>query len=104
MADELLTIAVDGEKFTMDDLSFRERREVRRLTREIAEDPDIELEDALVDDLLVAFVTVCKQRTNPDFTTDDAMDLKPADLEVDETPDPPTRPRTVSARGKAAAK
>lgn len=92
-------ILIDGEKYTMDDLTFRERREVRRLTREVAEDPELDLEDAILDELLVAFATVVKQRANPEYTLDEAMDLKLTDIssmgraqEEEETVPPPTEP------------
>lgn len=78
--EDPFTIAVDGETYSMDDLSFKERKEVRKLAREIADDPEAELEDMVVDDLLVAMVTVCKQKTDPAFTIDAAMELKPGDI------------------------
>ena len=99
--DEILAIAVDGERLTMDDLTFRERREVRRLARELDGNPDVHFDDLVLDDLIAAFVTVCKQRANPAFTIDDALDLKPTDLdaaEVDPTSAPTKAKRATAAR------
>lgn len=88
MPDDVLTLAIDGESHTMDDLTFRERKEVRRLSRELDGNAEAELDDIMVDDLIVAMVTVIKRRSNPEYTTDEAMDIKPADI----VPEDPTEP------------
>lgn len=80
MPDDVLTLALDGDSHTMDDLTFRERKEVRRLARELDGTPDAELDDIMVDDLLVAMVTVIKRRASPEYTTDEAMDIRPNDI------------------------
>lgn len=80
MPEDVLMLAVDGDTYTMDDLTFRERKEVRRLARALDGNADIELDDVMVDDLLVAMVTVIKRRTSPEYTTDEAMDIRPADI------------------------
>lgn len=77
-----LTITVDGERFTMDNLTFRERREVRRIARELDGNMDLDFDDVMIDDLLASFITVCKRRTVPTFTIDDALDLTPGDVVV----------------------
>jgi hypothetical protein len=101
--DDPAGITIDGEKYTMDDLTFRERREVRKLTRVVAEDPDLDLEDAVLDELLVAFATVVKQRTDPAYTLDDALDLKVADIvQRGEAADPP--PAAPARKPRAGAK
>jgi hypothetical protein len=83
----------------MDDLTFRERRKVRSLARELDGNPDVDFDDLVLDDLIAAFVTVCKQRTTPDFTIDEALDLKPTDLSAVAV-DPPT-PLVAKANGAA---
>jgi hypothetical protein len=89
-AEQVLTIAVDGERYTMDDLTFRERREVRRLARDLDGNPDVDFDDVMIDDLIAAFVTVCKQRGTPAFTVEDALDMKPGEL-LAAAEDPPTK-------------
>lgn len=96
--DGPLTITVDGEKFTMDDLTFRERKAVRSIARELDGDPDVAMDDVMFDDLVLAFATVCKRRANPEFSLDDALDLKFTDLSAGAAK--PARP----TRAKAAAK
>lgn len=101
---EVLTIAIDGEKFTMADLTFRERKEVRRLARELDGDPDLDMEDVLFDSLVASFACVVKQRTDDGFTIDDAMDLTIKDLAAaDAEADGDAKPRPTQRR-KAAAK
>lgn len=89
MAEDVLTLAIDGDAHTMDDLTFRERKEVRRLARELDGNPAAELDDIMVDDLLVAMVTVIKRRASPEYTTDEAMDIRPADIVPGEDPTDP---------------
>lgn len=89
MPDDVLTLAIDGQTYTMDDLTFRERKEVRRLARELDGSPDAELEDIMVDDLIVAMVTAIKRRGNPEYTTDEAMDIRPTDIVPESRPTEP---------------
>lgn len=80
MPDDVLTLTVDGDTYTMDDLKFRERKEVRRLARDLHGSADADLDDIMVDDLIVAMVTVIKRRANPEYTIDEAMEIRPADI------------------------
>lgn len=65
-ADTDLKVYVDGQAVTIDTMTFRERREVRRLATEvISEDP--ESEEYNVDDAVMAMIAVAKQRTDPGF-------------------------------------
>lgn len=95
MPEDVLTLAVDGDSYTMDDLTFRERKEVRRLARELDGGADAELDDIMVDDLIVAMVTVIKRRANPDYTTAEAMDIRPADIVPGDDKARPTRRRVA---------
>lgn len=99
--DQGLVVMVDGERHAMGDLTFRERRELRRLARELEGDPDKEMEDVMFDYLVAAFATVVKQRTHPEFGIDDALDFKPSDL-VPGPDDGVKKPRPT--RAKAAGK
>lgn len=104
MADgpEELRIHVEGETYELNDLSFKERKEVRRLARVAADDPDAELEDLEMDYLIVAFITVCKNRTDPAFDIEDAMEMKLTDVAVPVPADPP-EPATKARRRGAGA-
>lgn len=71
-------IWVDGEPFTMDDLSYREQREARELTRDLVPDGDIDRAgDA---DIIPAMVCVIRRRANPQYKIDEALEVKPTDL------------------------
>lgn len=91
MPEDVLTLAIEGEAYTMDDLTFRERKEVRRLARELDGNPSADLDDIMVDDLIVAMVTVIKRRAHPEYSTDEAMDIRPSDIVPGEEPARPTR-------------
>lgn len=92
MAEDEFRIAVDGETYSLDALTFKERREARRIAREIADDPDATPDE---EDYLIGIITVCKRRTTPGFTVDAAMELTPNDIEV-----PPDPPKRATARAK----
>lgn len=86
-------IHVDGLAVSEDDLTFREQRAMRELIRQIA--PQNDLDQAGDADILPALICVIKQRTDPAFTIEQALDFRPSDLEA-----PPTRPkRTPAAAG-----
>lgn len=70
-----LTVYVDGDAITIDKMTFRERREVRRLALELSEDP--EAEDYSVDDAVMAIVAVAKRRKQPDFDPEALLDEAP---------------------------
>jgi hypothetical protein len=75
---------IDGEQVTMGDLTFREQRTMRDIIRNLA--PDNDPDNAAEADIIPALITVWKQRTDPKFSLDDALDFKPGDLDA-----PPTR-------------
>ncbi len=84
MAEENEAITVHGVTVTAEQLTFRERREVRRIAEEVAIS-----DEADEDDMLVAIVTVVARRSVPDFTVEQAMDMTPDDLVP--APAPPTK-------------
>lgn len=81
---------VDGERYTVSDLTFKEQRELRQIVRDVTGDPEHGMfgEDC---DFIPAFVTVIKRRENPAFKVEDADQLKDTDLEK---PARPTKART----------
>lgn len=91
-----LTIYVDGAPVSIDDMTFRERREVRALARELNEDPDSD--DINVDDAVMAMIVVAKRRKTPGYDVEQVLDERLTDyLRV-----PPTSP-TSSGGGKAGS-
>jgi hypothetical protein len=85
-----MQLVVDGTTVDTEDFTFREKREVRKVLRELMDDPEADVSEALMDDLWMAMILVAKRRTEPEFSVDDAMDLKLKDFLKPVEPDPPT--------------
>ena len=79
MDQQVDAVCIDGQLYTFDDLTFAEQREARDAARRLA--PDGDPDEAGVMDVLPAFVWVVRKRTEPDYTLEQALDLKPSDLE-----------------------
>lgn len=73
-------VYVDGETIDMDDFTFEESDEYRRLVRESAGNPDLAVALAENMDRWPAMITVVKRRDNPEFTLADAKTLKSKDI------------------------
>jgi hypothetical protein len=71
-------IHIDGSPYTMDDLTFREQRQMRDVIRSLA--PDNDPDQASEADIVPALILVIKQRTEASFTLEHALDFKPGDL------------------------
>lgn len=81
MAEE--EIVVNGTVVDLDDFTFREQRELKRVIREeILGEPDADVdEDSLaMAEFMPAAVYVYMRRDNPEFTLDQALDLKYKDI------------------------
>ncbi len=87
MADTDEGIYFDGALASVNQLSYREQRVMRDLAQSLA--PNGDIAEASEADLVPAMYTVLKRRTEPNYSLEEALDLKPADLEP---PDPP-KPR-----------
>jgi len=96
MATEPL-IYLEGTGYDLDDLTFREQRELRARYRELMEDPNADPGDAANCDLLPILVFMVRRRDDPAFTLDQALDLKIEDI-VTPPADPPTRPAKRAAK------
>ena len=96
---------VDGQTFDPEDLSYGEKREVRRIIRvELWDDAmgEFDWEEVGENDVLPATIAVFMRRTDPDYTLEAALDLKPRDVYA-EAEVPPTSSRAASARKKTSA-
>lgn len=80
-------VFVDGVKVTVADLTFGEQVKLRKFIRDLS--PDGDEDEASSAEMVPALVTVVKQRTEPEFTVENALALKEADLSG-----PPTRAAT----------
>ena len=89
---------IDGQPHTLDELTYREQRQLRTFVKELSDEPVEGVEDVVEVDLIPAFITVIKQRTDPGFTLDQALDFKSSDLEA------PARPTKPAAKKRAAKK
>ena len=87
-------IEVDGVEVDMEDFSFREQREVRRLVyEEIALERDREKpwEEQMFNDIYPAIVCVYMRRQNGGYTLDQALDMKARDVIKERPVAPPTK-------------
>ena len=87
-------IEVDGVEVDMDDFSFREQREVRRLVYEeitLERDRDKPWEEQLFNDIYPAIVCVYMRRADAAYTLDQALDMKARDVVKEREVAPPTR-------------
>lgn len=91
---------IDGKPYTVDDLTFRERRELRKTLAELL---GVNLDEPLVEggmprsvvpmvlwaneeDLVPVLVWTIKRRTDPEYAIDTALSLKGGDLEAPTDP------------------
>jgi hypothetical protein len=101
-------LIIDGDEYDLgqNDLTFREQRDLRKLVRELTEDPELDPGDASLMDFLPALVTVIKRRVDPNFDVNTALDLKWEEVlrerPADPTP-PPAAGRTSGQRGKRSS-
>lgn len=95
-------IEVDGVEVDMEDFTFKEQREVRRLVYEeiaLDRDRDKPWEEQMFNDIYPAIVCVYKRRADAGFTLDQALDMKARDVIKEREIAPPTK----RANGKRAA-
>jgi hypothetical protein len=88
-------VPIDGRIYTLKDLTFRERRELRQMIRDSIGRPDAELYDVVDDaDLVPCIVYLVKRRTDSAYTLDMALDLTEAELagEAEVVPPPVADP------------
>lgn len=88
---------VDGTDYTLDDLTYGEQREVRRLVRELSEDPNAEIIPADPMDRAPAMVCVIRRRDNPEYTIEEAQEVKPGDVWREVKAERPTRAAKAAA-------
>lgn len=96
-AENEVTVYVDGVAVTIDAMTFRERRDVRRIALELSEEP--ETEEYTVDDAVMAMIAVAKRRKAPDFDPEAMLDETLAEYLTA----PPTSAAVKPARSAARA-
>jgi hypothetical protein len=97
-------LIVDGVEIDMDDFSFKEQREVRRLLHEhvaLEWDRDKPWDEQLFHDIFPAVIAVYKQRDDPAYTVDQALELKPRDVIVSREVAPTPTKRGAAKRTAA---
>lgn len=103
-AENAITVYVDGDTVTIDKMTFRERREVRRLAVELSETP--ESEDYTVDDVVMGMIAVAKRRKEPEFDPEKLLDEAPDPYLVapptSEGPKPRRTARAPAAKPKTS--
>jgi hypothetical protein len=72
---------VNGSPLDEDDLTFREKREMRRVILEdLMGDAKADISEAYTDDFLLAMLYIVLKRDQPEMTVEDALDLKLSDF------------------------
>jgi hypothetical protein len=89
-------IYIDGVPYNVSDLTYGEQRELRKLVLELAPDSLTDMYEADDADFVPAVICVIKRRTDPDFSINQALEIKPADHA------PPGPPTKRAAKKKAA--
>lgn len=73
--------SINGKLYTVEDLTFREQRELRAVIREhLAEDPTADIDDMAVMDVVPAFVYIVLKRDTPDLELETVLDMKLTDF------------------------
>ena len=105
MAEDEELLYVNGHVFDTDDLTYGERREIKRIARTEIWDEDVDgpWEDMTADDIMPAIILVLMRRDTPGYTLELAMQEKPE--QVFRNPHPPTKPssRKSSTTGTKAS-
>lgn len=73
-------LVINGKLHRVEELTFREQRELRKLVRELAEDAEADLDAMPLMDVMPAFVYVVMKRDNPDLSMDDVLDMRLTDF------------------------
>lgn len=99
-------LKVHGKEYDPNDLTFREEREVRTLVKQLNDGADVDFEDVPFGDILPALCYVLRRRDDPEFSMEQALDLKYREVvvgaEEGKTPRP-TRPGSSSKKPKPGA-
>ncbi len=77
-------LRINGKVYDPSDMTFREQREMRRIVRDelFPDEVDLDFEALTLADLLPALAVVLRKRDDPEFTLDQALDLKMKDIYV----------------------
>ncbi len=95
-------LKIGGQIFDPEDLTYGEKREVRRIIRdELWDSGDGALDwDAVTEnEVLPATITVFMRRGDPEYTVQQALDLKPRDIYI-AADGPPTPGSSVPASAR----
>lgn len=79
---QIESVVVEGITLDLDDFTFREMRELRRVIKEhiLESDEDVNVEDLAPAEFLPAAIYVLKKRDDPSYTIEQALDLKFRDV------------------------
>lgn len=88
---------IDGEPFNVDDLTYSEQQEYRRLVRESSGDPELNPAFAEPMDKYPVWVYLMRRRRNPEYTLDEAKEVKPEEILIEVKPKRPTKAATKAA-------
>ena len=101
---------VGDQSFDPEDLTFKEKKAVRRIARTELWEADIQGEfdwaEVPDEDVIAATVAVFMRREDPAYTLDQALELKPSDVmrEDDDLPPTSAAPAAKRSSGRASAR
>jgi hypothetical protein len=105
MPDDPELLHIDGKTFDTDDLTYGERREIRRLIRNELWDEDadgvFDWDEVTPDDVVAVTILVLMRRDDPGYTLAQALACKPE--QVMKAPPTKASPKRSSAQKKASA-
>ena len=96
-------LRINGKVYDSNDLTFREERELRQIVRDHLIPPGVDEDDLTLGDILPATIYILHRRDNPDFTLEEALDLKPRDVLFEGEVEARPTPRGSSGRKKTPA-
>src|SRR4051812_10925945 len=89
-------IVVDGEVVDFEQRSWGEQLEVRKVARGIAGGPDASVGELAMAEFVPALVVVVKRRTEPEYSLEQALALKPSDVLREPSSAKPTRRKAAA--------
>lgn len=85
------SVPIDGKRYTLDDITYAERIELRDCVRSTTGNEKAEIVDVYDDmDIVPPFIWLIRRRDNPQYTLEQAQQITPAELfEEERKLDPP---------------
>ncbi len=97
-------LLVKGKVYDSNDMTFREEREVRDVLRGLLGVDTLDDDQLSLADIFPAACLVLRRRDEPEFTLDEALDLKRTDVLIEEAEEEAKKPNSRSGPTKPSAR